>query len=76
MMKIFSGYTTNTFEDGKIDIDLIEISIRSNEEEKCWEECHKESLCAAALWDSPLCTLKERVFFCLKKISYILVYKL
>ena len=62
MMKIFSGYTTNTIEDEKIDIDLTEIYIRSGEE-KCWEECHKESFCAAALWDSPKCTLKERVIF-------------
>ena len=66
MMKIFSGYTTNTIEDEKLDIDLTEISILSGGEEQCWEECHKESFCAAAVWDkySPKCTLKERVIFC------------
>ena len=63
MMKIFSDYTTNSVEDEKIDIDLTEISILSGEEEQCWEECHKETFCAAAVWDSPKCTLKERVIF-------------
>ena len=65
MMKIFSGYITNTIEDEKIDIDLTENPLDMIGEEKCWKKCHKEAFCAAAVWDTSLhkCSLKERVIF-------------